>query len=60
MRQLYLEQRIEIVRKALNNRTLVFQDELPSVLRLEFHQLILDCVSVLDGFPDAEIRLEEP
>lgn len=48
-RRLYLEQRIAIVRKRLNEETLDFEDNLPPDLKAKFHQFVIDNLNVLDG-----------
>lgn len=49
---LYLEQRIAIARRALNEKTIHFGYALPPEQQLNFKQFILDVMSVLDGFDD--------
>lgn len=63
---LYLEQRIGIVRKALNEKSLRYMDIIDLQGRnpkayTEFKQYILDMMSVLDGdyFGDARKRLKK-
>ncbi len=60
-RALYLEERIAIVRDALNEKTLAFEQDLPTDrARIAFHQFVTDCGTVLDGFdnPTAIRRLK--
>lgn len=59
--RLYLEQRISIVREALNGKSISYQDALPAAIQQEFKQYILDMMSVLDGdvFGDARERLRK-
>lgn len=59
MKRLFLEERISIVRNALNTRTLEFQDLLPASHRVAFHQFVLDCMNALDGFSDVVERLQK-
>lgn len=61
MKTLYLEERIAIVRKALNEQSLRFQDELPEDLQQEFHTYVLDLLNVLGGDPfgDSTKRLNK-
>lgn len=57
---LYLEQRISIVRRALNEQSLQFQEKLPKDLQEAFHQYVLNMIAVLGGDPfgDATKQLE--
>ncbi len=49
-RALYLEERIAIVREALNVRTLAFERALPTDKeQLAFKQFVRDCMSILAG-----------
>lgn len=52
MSTLYLEQRIAIVRRALNEKTPAFWAHLRLEDRLNFQQLVSDMLDVLDGFAE--------
>lgn len=55
-RKLYLEQRIAIVRRRLNEDTIGFQEGLPEEMQPKFNAFILSCMSALDGM---EHRMDE-
>lgn len=59
MKTLYLEQRLSIVRKAINEKSFQFEDLLKSK-KIDFHQFVLDLIGVIDGDPmgDCKKRLE--
>jgi ABC-type transport system involved in cytochrome bd biosynthesis fused ATPase/permease subunit len=50
MKTLFLEQRLQLARHALNKHSLKFQDELPTKeLRKEFNEYILNVMSLIEG-----------
>jgi hypothetical protein len=49
-RKLYLEERLALVRRALNEQTREFEDVLPQERREAFHAFVLSCMATLDGF----------
>ncbi len=53
--RLYLEERIAIVRKALNEQTIRFAEKLPEDSQVEFNQFILDLIATLDGWDSSSV-----
>jgi hypothetical protein len=49
-RKLYLEERLHLLKKMLNEHTIKFQVELPtSELQKQFHNFILECIGIIEG-----------
>jgi hypothetical protein len=53
VKRLHLEERIALVRKALNERAYGLVKALPDDQQNPFRELLLDCIAALDGDPDA-------
>jgi hypothetical protein len=55
VRYIYIEDRLSLIRKALNEQTVKFQKLLPADKQDEFHRLISACIGTAAGFTqDAE------
>lgn len=56
MRKLFLEERLDLVHKMLNEHTLDILKSLPEDKQLEFRQLINETMTVLMGDPFEQMR----
>ncbi len=56
VRPLYLEQRVALARRALNECTVEFQCLLPTKSQAKFFSLMLDVIDVLGGDPSGFSR----
>jgi hypothetical protein len=59
VKNLYLEERIALARKALNEQTRQFEDAMPESMRKEFHDFVLSVMTLLEGdaFGEAQKQL---
>lgn len=55
MRQLFLEERLGLAARLINEKTIEFQSKLPEEDRLRFHQLMLDVIATLSGDPFGDV-----
>jgi hypothetical protein len=57
-RKLFLEERVGIARRALNEQALEFQGRLPVKYRERFRDYVLSLMATLDGDPEGPEALE--
>jgi hypothetical protein len=58
-RLLYLEERLAIVRRRLDQGSCKFQDAMPQDLQIEFHRYIMGMLTVLMGDPFGKERVDD-
>lgn len=54
-KRLFLEERVSLARRALDEKIIQYKDLMPEVQRPEFHQMICDIIHILDGFDDGAV-----